>query len=126
MKKNLMILSHALSDIRQLRRINHRYDISLVEGSLNALLLLKKIPVDVILMREGTPEMDAIEFLMNVHDLHPKILTVVLCRESGSASATLPEMPSAFFVKEPIDENALDRFFEMYAQRIQSQPRALF
>ncbi|TAK06316.1 MAG: hypothetical protein EPO39_09155 [Candidatus Manganitrophaceae bacterium] len=73
--------------------------------------------MDVILLKDQMSGMDALEFLMNLQDLRPSTMAVVLCRERFPAS--LPEMPNVCFLKEPI---SCDELFQFLSQ-LESPPR---
>lgn len=107
-QKNLMVLDQGLDGLDRFTYLGATYNIVLIHEASDALSFLKRIPVDVILLKDQMSGMDALEFLMNLQDLRPSATAVVLCRDRFPTS--LPEMSNVCFLKEPISSDELHRF----------------
>lgn len=116
-EKNLMVLDQGYDELDRFTYLGATYNIVLIHEAVDALSFLKRLPVDVILLKDQMSEMDALEFLMNLQDLRPSATAVVLCSDRFPAS--LPEMPNVCFLKEPISSDELYRFLA----DLESSPR---
>lgn len=116
-QKNLMVLDHGRDGLDRFSHLGATYNIVLIHEASDALSFLKRLPVDVILLKDQMSGMDAVEFLMNLQDLRPSATAVVLYRDRFPAS--LPEMPNVCFLREPISGDELYRFLT----ELESAPR---
>ncbi len=107
-EKNLMVLDQGREGLGRFSDLGATYNIVLIHEASDALSFLKRLPVDVILLKDQMSGMDALEFLMNLQDLRSSAMAVVLCRDRFPAS--LPEMPNVCFLKEPISNDELYQF----------------
>jgi CheY-like chemotaxis protein len=112
-----MVLNQGDDELDRFTYLGATYNIVLIHEAADALSFIKRLPVDVILLKDQMSGMDAMEFLMNLQDLRPSATAVVLCR--GRVPATLPEMPNVCFLKEPISGGELYRFLT----ELESSPR---
>lgn len=117
-QKNLMVLEQGRDGLDRFTYLGATHNIVLIHEASDALSFLKRIPVDVILLKDQMSGMDAMEFLMNLQDLRPSAVAVVLCR--GRFPAFLPEMPNVCFLQEPISSDELYRFLT----QLESAPRS--
>jgi CheY-like chemotaxis protein len=108
MKKRLMILNDARREIAGFNKLRERYSIIFVEGISDALAALKRTQIDAILLREEMPGMDAIEFLLNLRDLHPATPAIVICAENSHFRNGFPELHAVRQVTGPLDQKMLD------------------
>ncbi|MBI3805232.1 MAG: hypothetical protein HY282_15890 [Nitrospirae bacterium] len=109
-QKNLMVLDQGREGLGRLTALGTTYNLVLIHEASDALSFLQRIPVDVILLRDQMSGMDALEFLMNLHDLHTSAMAVVLYHDRFPA--LLPEMPelaNVCFLREPISSDDLNR-----------------
>lgn len=116
-QKNLMMLGQGYDGLDRFTDLGATYNIVFIHEAADALSFLKRLPVDVILLKDQMSGMDALEFLMNLQDLRPSATAVVLCRDRFPAS--LPEMPNVRFLREPINSDQLYRFLT----ELESSPR---
>lgn len=107
-QKNLMVLDQGYDELDRFTYLGATYNIVLIHEAADALSFIKRLPVDVILLKDQMSGMDALEFLMNLQDLRPSATAVVLCRDRFPASLT--QIPNVRFLKEPISGNELHRF----------------
>jgi len=107
-QKNLMVLDHGRDGLDRVTSLCATYNIVLIHEASDALSFLKRLPVDVILLKDQMSGMDAMEFLMNLQDLRPSATAVVLCHDRFPLS--LPEMPNVCYLREPISSDALYQF----------------
>lgn len=116
-QKNLMVLDQGYDGLDRFTYLGATYNIVLIHEAADALSFIKRLPVDVVLLKDQMSGMDALEFLMNLQDLRPSATAVVLCRERVPLS--FPEMPNVCFLKEPISSGELYRFLT----ELESSPR---
>jgi len=116
-QKNLMVLDQGYGELDRFTYLGATYNIVLIHEAIDALSFIKRLPVDVILLKDQMSGMDALEFLMNLQDLRPSATAVVLCRDRFPSS--VPEMPNVCFLKEPISGDELYRFLT----ELESSPR---
>ncbi|NKE71691.1 hypothetical protein [Candidatus Manganitrophus noduliformans] len=116
-QKNLMVLDQGYDGLDRFTYLGATYNIVLIHEAADALSFIKRLPVDVVLLKDQMSGMDALEFLMNLQDLRPSATAVVLCRERAPLS--FPEMPNVCFLKEPISSGELYRFLT----ELESSPR---
>lgn len=116
-QKNLMVLDQDYDELDRFTCLGATYNIVLIHEAADALSFLKRLPVDVILLKDQMSGMDALEFLMNLQELRPSATAVVLCGERAPLS--FPEMPNVCFLKEPISSGELYRFLT----KLESSPR---
>ncbi len=120
-QKNLMVLDQGRDALARFSSLGATHNIVLIHEASDALSFLKRIPVDVILLKDQMAGMDAVEFLMNLQDLRPSAMAVVLCRDHFPAF--LPEMPNVCFLQEPISSDELDLFLAQIEFPSQSAQR---
>lgn len=116
-QKNLMVLDQGYDGLDRFTYLGATYNIVLIHEAADALSFIKRLPVDVVLLKDQMSGMDALEFLMNLQDLRPSATAVVLCRER--VPLAFPEMPNVCFLKEPISGGEIYRFLT----ELESSPR---
>lgn len=116
-QKNLMVLDQGYDGFDRFTYLGATYNIVLIHEATDALAFIKRLPVDVVLLKDQMSGMDALEFLMNLQDLRPSATAVVLCRER--LPHAFPEMPNVCFLKEPISSGELYQFLT----ELESSPR---
>ncbi|MCG3111203.1 MAG: hypothetical protein MPW14_18665 [Candidatus Manganitrophus sp.] len=116
-QKNLMVLDQGYDGFDRFTYLGATYNIVLIHEAADALSFIKRLPVDVVLLKDQMSGMDALEFLMNLQDLRPSATAVVLCRER--VPLAFPEMPNVCFLKEPISSGELYQFLT----ELESSPR---
>lgn len=116
-QKNLMVLDQGYDGFDRYTYLGATYNIVLIHEAADALSFIKRLPVDVVLLKDQMSGMDALEFLMNLQDLRPSATAVVLCRER--VPLAFPEMPNVCFLKEPISSGELYQFLT----ELESSPR---
>lgn len=116
-QKNLMVLDQGYDGFDRFTYLGATYNIVLIHEAADALSFIKRLPVDVVLLKDQMSGMDALEFLMNLQDLRPSATAVVLCRER--VPLAFPEMPNVRFLKEPISSGELYQFLT----ELESSPR---
>lgn len=116
-QKNLMVLDQGTDGLDRFTCLGATYNIVLIHEAADALSFIKRLPVDVVLLKEQMSGMDALEFLMNLQELRPSATAVVLCRER--LPLAFPEMTNVCFLKEPISSGELYRFLA----ELESSPR---
>ncbi|MDC4225320.1 MAG: hypothetical protein MPW15_14055 [Candidatus Manganitrophus sp.] len=80
-QKNLMVLDQGYDGFDRFTYLGATYNIVLIHEAADALSFIKRLPVDVVLLKDQMSGMDALEFLMNLQDLRPSATAVVLCRD---------------------------------------------
>jgi hypothetical protein len=106
--KSLMVLHQAPEQLDRFISLGVTHNLVVLHEATDALSFLKRIPVDVILIRDGISGMDAMEFLMNLQDLHLSTYTIVLHREPFPVD--FPEMRNVCFLREPVSSYDLNQF----------------
>lgn len=117
--KSLMVLHQAPEQLDRFISLGATYDLVLLHEATDALSFLKRIPVDVILLRDGLSGMDAMEFLMNLQDLHLSACTIVLYQEPFPIG--FPEMRNVYFLREPVSSYELNRLISQLGSGTQTQ-----
>ncbi|HZR45568.1 MAG TPA: hypothetical protein VFA47_02595 [Candidatus Manganitrophaceae bacterium] len=117
--KSLMVLHQAPEQLDRFISLGATYDLVLLHEATDALSFLKRIPVDVILLRDGLSGMDAMEFLMNLQDLHLPTCTIVLYQEPFPID--FPEMRNVYFLREPVSSYELNRLISQLGSGTQAQ-----
>ncbi len=105
--KSLMVLHQAPEQLDRFISLGATYDLVLLHEATDALSFLKRIPVDVILLRDGVSGMDAVEFLMNLQDLHLSTCAIVLHQDPFPVN--FPEMRNVYFLREPVTSDELNQ-----------------
>jgi two-component SAPR family response regulator len=106
--KSLMVLHQAPEQLDRFVSLGATHNLVLLHEAADALSFLKRIPVDVILLRDEVSGMDAMEFLMNLQDLHLSTYTIVLHQDPFPVD--FPEMRNVCFLKEPVSLYDLNQF----------------
>lgn len=109
-QKNLMVLDQGREGLGRFTALGTTYNLVLIHEASDALSFLKRIPVDVILLRDQMSGMDALEFLMNLQDLRSSATAVVLYQDRFPTMPQMPAMPNVCFLREPISSDDLNRF----------------
>lgn len=117
--KSLMVLDQAPEQLDRYISLGATYDLVLLHEAIDALSYLKRIPVDVILLRDGISGMDAMEFLMNLQDLHLPAYTIVLYQNPFPVD--FPEMRNVYFLREPVSAYELNRLISQLGTETQAQ-----
>lgn len=118
--KSLMVLAtQAPEQLDRYISLGATYDLVLLHDATDALSYLKRIPVDVILLRDGISGMDAMEFLMNLQDLQLPADTIVLYQNPFPVD--FPEMRNVYFVREPVSSYELNRLISQLGSGTQAQ-----
>ncbi|HLG21685.1 MAG TPA: hypothetical protein VI382_02630 [Candidatus Manganitrophaceae bacterium] len=119
-QKSLMVLSQARERIDRFIPLGDAHNLVLIHEASDALSFLRRIPVDVILLRDQMSEMDALEFLMNLQDLRlPTYAIVLYDHELPMGGKSLPEMTNVSFLKEPISPDDLN---QIIIRRLEASP----
>lgn len=117
--KSLMVLHQAQEPLDRFVSLGESYNLVLIHDPSDALSFLKRIPVDVIMIHDEMSGMDALEFLMNLQDLHLTAYTVVLYNDH--VPMDIPEMTNVSFLKEPVHSDELRRFISQLGTARQTQ-----
>lgn len=117
--KSLMVLHQAPEQLDRFISLGATYDLVLLHEATDALSFLKRIPVDVILLRDGLSGMDAMEFLMNLQDLRLPTCTIVLHQEPFPID--FPEMRNVYFLREPVSSYELNKLISQLGSGTQTQ-----
>lgn len=118
--KSLMVLATQAPDPPdRIVSLGATYDLVLLHEATDALSFLKRVPVDVILLRDGISGMDAMEFLMNLQDLHLTACTIVLHQDPFPVD--FPEMRNVYFLKEPVSAHDLNKLISQLGSGAQAQ-----
>jgi CheY-like chemotaxis protein len=107
-QKSLMVLHQAKERLDRFVFLGATHNLVLIHDASDALSFLKRIPVDVVLLREQMSGMDAMEFLMNLQDLHLSVSTIVLTHDRFPTD--FPEMTNVYFLKESVSPDELNKF----------------
>lgn len=109
-QKSLMILNQAQERIEGFVQLGATHNLVMIREAADALSFLRRIPVDLILLRDDGAGMDALEFLMNLRDLRlPTYVIVLYDRAPPLEERRLREMTNVAFLKEPIGSEELAR-----------------
>ena len=65
-QKNLMVLDQGYDGFDRFSYLGATYNIVLIHEATDALSFIKRLPVDVVLLKDQMSGMDALEFLMNL------------------------------------------------------------
>ena len=117
--KSLMVLHQAPEQLDRFVSLGATHNLVLLHEATDALSFLKRIPVDILLLRDGISGMDAMEFLMNLQDLHLSIYTIVL--HQNPFPVDFPEMRNVCFLREPVSSDDLNQLISELESEIQSQ-----
>lgn len=113
-QKSLMILNQAQERIEGFIHLGETHNLVLIREAADAFSFLRRIPVDLILLRDDATGMDALEFLMNLRDLRLPTCVIVLYDqalplEERRLREMTREITNVAFLKEPIRSDDLMR-----------------
>jgi two-component SAPR family response regulator len=117
--KSLMVLHQAPEQLDRFVYLGAIHNLVLLHEATDALSFLKRIPVDVILLRDGLSGMDAMEFLMNLQDLHLSTYTIVLHQDPFPVN--FPEMRNVCFLREPVSSYDLNQLISQLGSGTHTQ-----
>ncbi len=96
----------------RLRRLRRRWSMSFVLGAKNALEVLDREPIDVVVSDMCMPGMDGAQFLARVRDTYPHTVRIILSGQT-SHEKVLHALPVAHrFLSKPCDAAELERAVE--------------
>ncbi len=120
MKKNILFVDDEPHVRDGLRRMLHGqrgvWEMSFAEGGAQALEILAATPHDVIVTDMRMPHMNGAELLARVHELHPRVVRIVLSGHSEQEAVMRSVMVAHQFLNKPCDAAFLKAVVERACQ----------